>query len=130
MLLSNCVVYGSKKSTFIKEQEAKGLLDMTRKQSVSKYHGNFKKALLKSPLSPYTILQTHNIPGRKLCSLFLNIVKRGKGRETQNSPNSSFSHDFCHWFSEKYAKFGVWYFRVANFESIWRHAFTYYVTII
>ena len=43
MLLSNCVVCGSKKSTFIKEQEAKGLLDMTGKQSVTKYHGNFKK---------------------------------------------------------------------------------------
>ena len=52
---------------------------------------------LKFPLSPYTMLRTHNIAWRKLRSLFLNIVKRGKGRETQKCPNCSFSHNFCHW---------------------------------
>ena len=47
------------------------------------------------------MLQTHNIAWLKFCPLFLNIVKRGKGVETQNWSNSSFSHKFCHWFSEK-----------------------------
>ena len=40
------------------------------------------------------MLQNHNITSRKFCSLFLNIVKRGKGIETRNCPNSSFSHNF------------------------------------
>ena len=52
---------------------------------------------LKFPLSPYTMLRTHNIAWRKLRSLFLNTVKRWKGAETQKCPNSSFSHNFCHW---------------------------------
>ena len=52
---------------------------------------------LKSPLSPYTMLRNHNIAWRNFCSLFLNIVKRRKGVET----TSSFSHNFCHWLSEK-----------------------------
>ena len=44
----------------------------------------FKKVRLKFPLYPYTMLQTDNIAWCKFCSLFLNIVKRGKGRETQD----------------------------------------------
>ena len=47
--------------------------------------------------SPYTMLRTHNIAWCKFYLLFLNIVKRGKGRETQNRLGSSFSHTFCHW---------------------------------
>ena len=43
------------------------------------------------------MLRTHNIASRKFWSLFLNIVIRGKGRETQSCPNSSFSHNVCHW---------------------------------
>ena len=85
---------------------------------------------LKFPLSPYTMLRIDNIAWRKFCSLLLNIVKRGKGRETQNCPNSSFSYNFCHWLSEKSAKFEVRYFKVSHFESNWRHAFTHYVTTI
>ena len=85
---------------------------------------------LEFPLTHYTILQTHNIAWRKFHSLFLNIVKKGKGAETQNCPNNSVSHNFCHWLSEKSAKFDVQYFRVAQFESNWRHAFTHYVTIM
>ena len=85
---------------------------------------------LEFPLTHYTILQTHNIAWRKFRSLFLNIVKKGKGAETQNCPNNSVSHNFCHWLSEKSAKFDVQYFRVAQFESNWRHAFTHYVTIM
>ena len=46
---------------------------------------------LKFPLSPYIMLRTNNIAWCNFCSLFLNIVKRGKGRETQNCPNRSFS---------------------------------------
>ena len=45
--------------------------------------GIFKKCL-KFPLSPNTMLQIHNIAWRKFYSLFLNVVKWGKGRETQN----------------------------------------------
>ena len=85
---------------------------------------------LKFPLSPYTVLQTHNIAWRKLRSLLFNIVKGGKGRETQNCPNSSFSYNFCHWLSEKSAKFEVRYFRVAHFQTNWSHAFTHYVSMI
>ena len=76
------------------------------------------------------MLGTHNIALRKLRSLFLNIGKRRKGRETQNCPNRSFSYNFCHWFSEKYSKFETRYFRIFLFESNWRHAFTHYVSII
>ena len=65
------------------------------RQSVTKYYENFKKCF-KSPLSPYTSLRTDNVAWQKFCSLFLNIAKRGKGRETQNCPNSSFSHNFCY----------------------------------
>ena len=72
-----------------------GILDQ---QSVTKYYGNFKKCV--SPL-PYTMFRTYNIAWRNFCSLVLNIVKRGKEVETQNCPNSSFSHTFCHWLSEK-----------------------------
>ena len=36
------------------------------------------------------MLRTHNIAGRKLRSLFLNIVKRGKRRETENCPIAVF----------------------------------------
>ena len=43
------------------------------------------------------MLLTHNIAWRQFCSLFLNIVKRGKGEVTRNFPKSSFSHNFCHW---------------------------------
>ena len=50
---------------------------------------------------PYTMLKTDNIAWRNFCSMFLNIVKKGKEEETQNCPNSSFSHNFCHWLSEK-----------------------------
>ena len=50
------------------------------------------------------MLQTHNIAWRKFCSLFLNIVKKGTDGETKNCPNSSFSHNFCHWLSEKFWK--------------------------
>ena len=57
--------------------------------------------MFKNPPSPCTMLRTHNMTWRKFCSLFLNIVKRGKGVETRNCPNSSFSHNFCHWLSEK-----------------------------
>ena len=85
---------------------------------------------LKFPFTLYKMLQTHNIAWRKLRPLFLNIVKRGKGRQTQNCPNSSCSHNFCHWLSEKSAKFEVRYFKVSHFESNWRHAFTHYVTTI
>ena len=60
--------------------------------------------ILKFPLSRYTMLQTHNIAWGSVYSLFLSNVKRGKGVETQNCPNSSFSHDFCHWLSEKISK--------------------------
>ena len=52
---------------------------------------------LKLPLSPYIMLQTDNIAWCKFCSLFLNIVKRGKGKETQNCQNSRFFLNFCHW---------------------------------
>ena len=62
--------------------------------------------------------------------MFLNNVMRGKRRERQNCLNSSFFHNFCHWLSEKSAKFEVRYFRGAHFEPNWRHAFTHYVTII
>ena len=70
---------------------------------------------LKIRLSPYTMLRTHNIAWRKFCSFFLNIVKRGKGVETRNCPTSSFSHNFCHWLSEKNLKklsivFYSWFF--------------------
>ena len=85
---------------------------------------------LKFPLSPYTMLWTHNIVWRNFCSLFLNIVKKGKRRETQNCPNSSFSHSFCHWLPGKSTKFPVCYFTVAHFKSNWKHAFNNYVTII
>ena len=63
------------------------------------------KVCLKFALSPYTMLRTNNIDWRKLYSLFLNIVKGRKGRKTQYCPNSCFSHNFCHWLSEKSAKF-------------------------
>ena len=36
---------------------------------------------LKFPLSPYTVLQTHNIAWRKLRSLLFNIVKGGRGEK-------------------------------------------------
>ena len=76
------------------------------------------------------MLQTNKNAWRKFCSLFLNLVKRGEGRETQNCPNNSFSHNFCHWLSEKSAKFYVCYITVAHFKSNWRHVFTHYVTLI
>ena len=59
------------------------------------------KSLFKNPPSPHTMLRTHNIAWRKFCSLFLKIVKRAKGIETRNCSNSSFSHNSCHWLSEK-----------------------------
>ena len=85
---------------------------------------------LKFPLSPYTMLRTHNIAWRKLHPLFFNIIKRGKGRQSLNCINSSFSHNLCRWLSQKFAEFEVRYFKVALFESNWRHAFTHYVTTI
>ena len=45
---------------------------------------NFKKVCLKFPLSPHTMLWTHNIAWRNFCSLSLNIVKRVKETETKN----------------------------------------------
>ena len=76
------------------------------------------------------MLRTDNIAWRKFCSLFVNIVKKGKGRDTQNCPNTGFSHNFCHWLSEKSSKFWVWYFSVAHFRSNWRDVSTHYATII
>ena len=70
---------------------------------VADYYSNqwqnmgISKSVFKIPLSPYTMLRTDNIAWRKFCSLFLNIIRRWKGRETQNRPNSSFAHNFCHW---------------------------------
>ena len=78
--------------------------------------GIWKSAFKISSL-PYRMLRTHNIAWRKLRSLFLNIVKTRKGRETQYCANSTFSHKFFHSLSEKCAKFEVQYFRVAHFES-------------
>ena len=40
------------------------------------------KSKFQISLSPYTMLRNHNIAWRKFYSLFLNIFKRGKGRET------------------------------------------------
>ena len=57
----------------------------------------FKKKSLIFSLFPYSILRAYNIAWRKFCSLFLNIVKRWKERETQKFPNRSFSQSFCHW---------------------------------
>ena len=53
--------------------------------------GILKSVFENHPLSPYTMLQTHNIAWRKFSSLFLNIVKKGKREETRNYPNGSFS---------------------------------------
>ena len=50
---------------------------------------------LKSPLSPYAMLRSRNIAWRNFCYLFLNIIKRRNGVETQNRSDSSFSHNFC-----------------------------------
>ena len=85
---------------------------------------------LKFPLSPYTMLRTHNIAWRKLRSLLLNIAKKEKETETRNCPNSSVSDYFCQWLSEKFEKLEVWYFRIVHFESNWTLGFTDYVTII
>ena len=45
--------------------------------------------VIKKPLSPYTMLQTHNIAWRKFFLLFLNIFKRRKGEETRCFPSSN-----------------------------------------
>ena len=48
---------------------------------------------LNVPLSPYTILRTHKIAWRKLCSLFLNIVnpiQDGVEGVVKRSPPTSF----------------------------------------
>ena len=58
------------------------------------------KSVFKNHALAYTMFQTHNIAWRKFRSLFLNIVKRRKGLETRNCPNTSFSHNFCHWLFE------------------------------
>ena len=47
---------------------------------------------LKLPLSHYPMLQTHNRAWETFCCLFLNIVKWGKGGETQNCTNNQFSN--------------------------------------
>ena len=76
------------------------------------------------------MLGTHNIAWRKFCSLFPNIVKSGKGVETKNCPNSSFSHNFYHWLSKKIWKIEVKYFTVGCFESLWWQVINHYVTMI
>ena len=64
----------------------------------------FSKLCLKFFLSPYTMLQTHNIACCNFFSLLLNIVKRGKRLETNDCWNTMFSHGFCHWLLEVYKK--------------------------
>ena len=64
----------------------------------------FSKLCLKFRLFPYTMLRTHNLAWRNFCSLLLNIVKKEKKIETNHCSNSVFSHDFCHWLSEKIRK--------------------------
>ena len=59
------------------------------------------KSVLKFPVSPYTMLLTHNTVWRSFCLLFLNIVKWWNWVEIQKSPNSKFSQNCCHWFSQK-----------------------------
>ena len=78
-------------------QTSTSFFSVNSRQSVTKYYGNLKKKSLIFSLFPYTILRAYNIAWRKFCSLFLNIVKRRKERETQKCPNSSFSQSFCHW---------------------------------
>ena len=76
------------------------------------------------------MLTTDKIAWLNFCSLFLNIVERGKGVETQNCPNCSFSHNFCQWLFEKIWKIFVWYITVAHFESLRMDTVTHYVTLI
>ena len=60
------------------------------------------KPVFKILPSPSTVLPTHNTGWRNFCfTLFLNIVKKGKGAETKNRSNSNYSHNFCHWLSDK-----------------------------
>ena len=68
-----------------------------------------------------TPIQWHNF-----CSCFLNIVMRRNGEETQNYPNISFSHNFCHWFFQKTWKilsvvFSRWPFWI-NLKTCINHA--------
>ena len=94
--------------SYLQQQASKGcfLFFFRKFQTISnKILWKFWKVRFKFSLSPYTVLQTDKIAWRKFCSLFLNIIKSGKGRETQNSANSGFSHNFCHWLSERSAKF-------------------------
>ena len=53
----------------------------------------FKVLPLPPPLPLIQCCELITLLKRKFCSLFLNIVKREKGRETPNCPNSSFSHN-------------------------------------
>ena len=80
--------------------------------------------------SPCTILRTHNIPWGKFYWLFFNTVKRGKGRETQNRLDRTFTHNCCQWLSEESVKFWVRYFTVSHFKSNWRHLLTHYVSFV
>ena len=63
---------------------------------------------------PYTMLPTLKIAWCKFYLLFVNIVKRGKGREAQYRLDSSFPNNCCQWLSEKSVIFWVRYFTVAQ----------------
>ena len=80
--------------------------------------------------SPYTMLRTHNIAWGKFYLFFINTVKRGKGRETQNRLDRTFTHNCCQWLSEESVKFWVRYFTVSHFKSNRRHAFNRYVSFV
>ena len=73
---------------------------------------------LKFPLSTYTMLRSHNIAWRNFCSLFLNIVKRGKGVETQNCLNSSFSCNFVTDCLKKYEKLSVVFYNCSLYIKL------------
>ena len=73
---------------------------------------------LKFPFSHYTILPTPNTAWHKFCSVFLNIVKRGKGVETHNSPNSSFADNFFPWlWLTKCLQTAMWKKNLFKFEA-------------
>ena len=78
--------------------------------------------ILKSPLSPIQCCEPIKWLGESFFSLLFNIVKRGRGKgaETRNFPKGSFSHNFCHWLSEKIWKslsVAFWYF---SFRITWK----------
>ena len=80
-------------------------------------------------VSPCTMLQNHNIAWRNFSSLFLNIIKRGEGVETENCPNTVFLIIFVTDCLKKIEKLNA-VFPVAHFTSNWRYAITHYVTIL